>query len=41
MKEQFKAPKLLSHKEIANLSDAEFNAMVMRMLTKLVEYGHK
>ena len=42
MKEQIKAPKIeLSDKEIANLSDAEFKTLVIRMLTELVEFGHK
>ena len=42
MKEQIKTPeKELSDKEIANLSDAEFKTLVMRMLTELVEYGCK
>ena len=42
MKEQIKAPKIeLSDKEIANLSDAEFKTLVIKMLTELVEYGHK
>ena len=42
MKEQIKTPeKELSDKEIANLSDAEFKAMVIRMLTEMVEYRHK
>ena len=42
MKEQIKTlEKELSNKEIANLSDAEFNTLVIRMLTELVEYGHK
>ena len=27
--------------EIANLSDAQFKTLVIRKLTKLVEYGHK
>ena len=41
-KEQIKAPKLeLSDEEIANLSDAEFKKLVIRMLTEMVEYGHK
>ena len=31
----------LSNEEIANLSDAEFKTLVMRMLTELVEYGCK
>ena len=43
MKEQVKAPgKIqLSSEEIANLSDAEFKTPVIRMLTEMVEYGHK
>ena len=31
----------LSDEEIANLSDAQFKTLVIRMLTELVEYGHK
>ena len=43
MKEQIKAPEKiqLSNEEIANLSDAEFKTLVIRMLTEMVEYGHK
>ena len=42
MKEQIKAPKTeLSDEEIANLSDAEFKTLIIRMLTEMVEYGHK
>ena len=42
MKEQIKAPKTqLSDEEIANLSDAEFKTLVIRMLTEMAEYGHK
>ena len=42
MKEQIKTPeKELSNKEIDNLSDAEFKTLVIRMLTELVECGHK
>ena len=42
MKEQLKAPEIeLSDEEIANLSDAEFKTLVIRMLTELAEYGHK
>ena len=43
MKEQIKAPEKiqLSYKEIANLSDAQFKPLVIRMLTELVEFGHK
>ena len=31
----------LSYTEIANLSDAQFKTLVIRMLTEVVEYGHK
>ena len=42
MKKQIKAPKIeLSNEERANLSDAEFKALVIRMLTEMVQYGHK
>ena len=43
MKEQIKAPEKiqLSDKEIANLSDEQFKTLVIRMLTELVECGHK
>ena len=42
MKEEIKAPKIeLSNEEIANLSDAKFKTLVIRMLTELVEYGRK
>ena len=42
MKEQIRTPeKQLSNEEIASLSDAEFKTLVIRMLTKTVEYGHK
>ena len=42
MKEQIKAPKIeLSNEEIVNLTDAEFKTLVIRMLTELVEFGHK
>ena len=42
MKQQIKAPKIeLSDEEIANLSDAEFKTLVIRMLTGMVEYGPK
>ena len=42
MKEQIKAPKIeLSDKEIANLSHAEFKTLVIKMLKKLTELGHK
>ena len=42
MKEQIKLQeKQLSNKEIANLSDAEFKTLVIRMLTEMVECGCK
>ena len=42
MKEQIKAPKIeVSDEEIANLLDAQFKTLVIRMLTEMVEYGHK
>ena len=43
MTEHFKAPEKiqLSGEEIANLSDAQFKTVVIRMLTELAEYGHK
>ena len=42
MKEQIKTPNIqLSNEEIANLSDAEFKTLVIRILTKMVEYGRK
>ena len=43
MIEHFKAPEKiqLSNEEIAKLSDAQFKTLVNRMLTELVEYGHK
>ena len=43
MTEHFKAPEKiqLSEEEIANLLDAQFKTLVIRMLTELVEFGHK
>ena len=43
MKEQIKAPEKIqvSNEEKANLSDAQFKTLVIRMLTELVKYGHK
>ena len=43
MKEQIKAPEKiqLSDKEITHLSHAEFKTLAIRMLTELVEFGHK
>ena len=43
MTEHFKAPEKiqLSEDEIANLLDAQFKTLVIRMLTELVEFGCK
>ena len=43
MKEQIKAPEKiqLRNEEIANLSEAQFKTLVIRMFTELVEFGHK
>ena len=43
MEQQIKAPEKiqLSYEEIANLSDAQFKTMVIRILTELVDYGQK
>ena len=42
MKEQIKIPeKEINDKEIDNLSDAKFKTLAIRMLTELVEFGHK
>ena len=43
MNEQIKTPEKiqLSNEEIAILSDAEFKRLVIKMLTEMVEYGHK
>ena len=42
MKEQIKTLKIvLSDEEIANVSDAVFKTLVIRMLTEMVEYGCK
>ena len=43
MKEQIKAPEKiqLSREHIANLSYVQFKTLVIRMLTELVEFGHK
>ena len=43
MTEHFKAPEIiqLSSKQLANLSDAQFKTLVIRMLTELVEFGSK
>ena len=43
MTEQITAPEKiqLSDEEIANLSDAQFKALVIGMLTELAEFGRK
>ena len=43
MEEQIKAPEKiqLSDEDIANLSDAQFKTLVIRMLMEMVEYGRK
>ena len=43
MTEQIKAPEKiqLSDEEIANLLDAQFKTLVIKMLTELVEFGLK
>ena len=43
MKEHIKPPEKvqLSDEEIANLSDAKFKTLVIKMLSEMVEYGHK
>ena len=42
MKEQSKdSEKELSDGEVANLSDGEFKALVIKMLTDLIELGQK
>ena len=42
MKEQSKtSERELSNEEIANLSDGEFKALVIKMLTELIELGGK
>ena len=41
-KEQMRTPeKELSYEETANLSNAEFKTLVIRMLTEMIEYSHK
>ena len=43
MTEHLKAPEIiqLSSEQIANLSDAQFKTLVIKMLTELVEFGRK
>ena len=41
-KDQIKTPvKELRDEEIANLSDAEFETLVIMILTEMIEFGHK
>ena len=42
MKEQIKTPeKELSDEGVDNLLDAEFKTLVIKMLTEMIENGHK
>ena len=43
MKEQIRAPEKIQliNEKIGNLSDAQFKTLEIRMLTEMVEYGHK
>ena len=43
MKEQIKAPEKtqLSNEEVANLSDAQFKTLVIRMLTDMTKFSCK
>ena len=42
IKEQTKTPEnQLTYEEIDNLSDAEFQTLIIRMLMEMIEYGHK
>ena len=43
IKEQIKAPEKiqLSDEQIDNPSHADFKTLIIRMLTEMVEYGHK
>ena len=42
MKEQSKTSETeLSDEEVSNLSDGEFKALVIKMLTELIELGRK
>ena len=42
MKEQIKTPeKELNDKEIANLSDAEFKTLIIRILTEMIKCRYK
>ena len=42
MKEQSKSPeKELNNEEIVNLTNVEFETLVIKLLTELIELGHK
>ena len=41
MKEQIKTPEKELSEETANLSDAEVKTMIIRIVTKMTEYGSK
>ena len=43
MKEQFKSPEIIqiSSEQVANLSDAQFKTLIIKMLTELVEFRRK
>ena len=42
MKEQINTPKIeLSDEEIHSLSDADSKPLVIRILTEMIEFGHK
>ena len=43
MKEQIKGPEKIQliNEQTENLSDVEFKTLVIRMLTEIIEYGHK
>ena len=43
MNEKIKAPEKIqpSDEEMANISDAQFKTLLIRMLTEMVEYGRK
>ena len=41
MKEQIKTPERELSEKIASLSDGEFKALVIKMLTDLIELGRK
>ena len=42
MKEKIRGPQIeISNEEIANLSDAEFKTLVIRMLTEMIKCGCK